>query len=58
MLDHDFLTPLDLMKACGFDCDALDALVKYNEGSAARAQRQSGRRTVEAGRRRRLACEP
>ena len=31
ILDHGFLTPLGLMKACGFDCSALDALVKYNE---------------------------
>ncbi len=31
ILDHRFLTPLGLMKACGFDCDALDALVKYSE---------------------------
>lgn len=27
ILDHGFLTPLGLMKACGFDCDAL---VKYD----------------------------
>ena len=31
MLDHGFLTPLGLMKACGFACDALDALVKRRE---------------------------
>jgi hypothetical protein len=31
ILDHGFLTPLGLMKACGFDCHELDALVKYNE---------------------------
>jgi hypothetical protein len=31
ILDHGFLTPLSLMKACGFDRSALDALVKYSE---------------------------
>jgi hypothetical protein len=31
ILDHGFLTPFSLMTACGFSCDALDALVKYRE---------------------------
>jgi hypothetical protein len=31
ILDHGFLTSLGLMKACGFDCSALDALVKYSD---------------------------
>ncbi len=31
ILDHGFLTPLGLMKACGFDCGPLEALVKYRE---------------------------
>jgi hypothetical protein len=31
MLDRGLHTPLDLMKACGFDYGALDALVKYDE---------------------------
>jgi hypothetical protein len=30
ILDHGFLTPLGLMKACGFDCGVLEALVKYS----------------------------
>lgn len=31
MLDRGFHTPLGLMKACGFDCGPLEALVKYRE---------------------------
>ena len=30
ILDHGFLTPLGLMKACGFDCSPVEALVKYS----------------------------
>jgi hypothetical protein len=30
ILDHGFLTPLALMKACGFDCGPLEGLVKYD----------------------------
>jgi hypothetical protein len=30
ILDHGFLTPLGLMKACGFDCGPLEGLVKYD----------------------------
>jgi hypothetical protein len=31
ILDHGFLSPLGLMKACGFTCEALEGLVKYHE---------------------------
>jgi hypothetical protein len=30
ILDHGFLTPLGLLKACGFDCGPLEGLVKYD----------------------------
>jgi hypothetical protein len=30
ILDHGFLTPLGLIKACEFDCGPLESLVKYN----------------------------
>jgi hypothetical protein len=51
IFDHDLLTPLGLMKACGFDCDALDALVKYREDQprVPKGNPDGGQRTRDGG---------
>lgn len=58
MLDHGLHTPLGPMKACGFACDALDALVKYREDQPRVPKGNQDGGQMDAGWGRRFAREP